>query len=154
MVLELRLRQHRAADRPRKRDELHRPSFGLDEMGTHSAGDEHAGHFEGTENVDAGSAPRRAGDVVVPSDDDDLDPGRRQPKDPPGEFALMRGRRIARLVNIAGEHHQVHVGLDRPINRLIERAKKIVQPLVEPRLRIDPPVVLHPNVRIREMRDF
>src|SRR5579859_5604970 len=91
---------------------------------------------------------------MVAGDDDHFDPRRGQSENTPGELTLVRGRGIAGLVDVSGEDNQVNPGRDRPVDRLIERAEKIVQPLVQPSFWVDPPVVLHPDMRIRQMRNL
>ena len=72
---------------------------------------------------------------------------------PPRELALVGRCRVAGLVDVAGEHDQVDRGRDGAVDRLIERVEKIVQALVQPRFGVDPPVVLHADVGIGEVRD-
>src|SRR5207244_10571775 len=92
-------------------------------------------------------------DVVVAGDDERLHSGRRETMHTPGELALMGWRRIARLVDVPGEEDQVDPGLYSAVDGLVQRSEKIVQPLVEASLRVDPAIVLHSDVRVREMGD-
>ena len=126
LALRLLLAQQGGAQRVRRGRDLERlPAAAGDLEHLFAVADEHVGHTQRAEDVDAGGALGDRGQVMVAHQHDHRDAGVGDLLDAPRELALVRGVGVARLVRVTGEDEDIHALLDRVVADVAQPAQEV-----------------------------
>ena len=146
--------------RPGHERHLQRSRLRLEDDGPESATPEpaivarnHVGDLERPVNLERVCTPLRVREVMVADEQKRRDARSAQALDAFRELPLVRLRRLARLVRVAGEDDGVDAVANRVVDQRVERVEEVLQAGVPGTIRERPPVTIHADVEVGEMDD-
>ena len=120
--------QHRAPGRPGHGQRLHRPGRRRYEVGIEARADVHVGNLQRGEYLDGMSPAGGGRQVVVAGQQERGYAGVGQPQQATGQLPLVGLGRVAPLVSVAGQQHQVNAVGQGELHQFVQRAQKVAQP--------------------------
>ena len=90
---------------------------------------------------------------MVTDDDDQRDAGRRETMHTDCQLTLMRGRWVARLVGITGEHDEIDLSFDRLVEGVFQTGCEVKHTCIETGCRVEPAVGLYADVGVGNVQE-
>src|SRR5215510_9797490 len=116
------------------------------------ADDRHSGQAEGRKNFHSVGLAHRIRYIVIPHQDHYWHAGICQPSYTLGKGALPGGIRVTMLIDITRENGQMRAMIQRIFNGIMHRASEVEEAPIQARGDIEPTVIFHTEVHIRQMQ--
>ena len=78
---------------------------------------------------------------------------RRDAKEAAGKLPLVSLGRVAALVGVASQQHQVHAVGERIVHNLVQGSQEVAQARRQPGSRVQPPIIFDADMQVGEMED-